>query len=110
MRRLAVAFIFLFLLAYPEILLASCLPNCEPNPNGTGYSSIALARPLHYNARKFFDPEDPVNPTKKGSSGITTGSQSYSYAIPVLSLPGRNGLDVNLTLYYNSRVWTKSSA
>jgi RHS repeat-associated protein len=33
------------------------------------------------------------------------GSQSYNYAIPILNLPGRNGLDLNLTLYYNSLVW-----
>jgi len=34
------------------------------------------------------------------------GSQSAFYAIPILHLPGRNGLDVDLTLYYSSRVWT----
>ncbi|MCI0423166.1 MAG: hypothetical protein L0312_28735, partial [Acidobacteria bacterium] len=34
------------------------------------------------------------------------GSESYNYAVPILSLPGRNGLDLNLALFYNSRVWT----
>jgi len=34
------------------------------------------------------------------------GSESYGYAIPILSLPGRNGLDVSLNLFYNSAVWT----
>jgi RHS repeat-associated protein len=33
------------------------------------------------------------------------GSQSYNYAIPILNLPGRAGMDLNLTLHYNSRVW-----
>lgn len=30
--------------------------------------------------------------------------------IPVLSLPGRNGLDLNLNLYYNSRIWDVDTA
>lgn len=34
------------------------------------------------------------------------GSSSYGYAIPVLNLPGRNGLNLILTLYYNSAIWT----
>jgi hypothetical protein len=33
------------------------------------------------------------------------GSQSYNYVVPILSLPGRAGMDLNLNLYYNSRVW-----
>jgi len=33
------------------------------------------------------------------------GSQSYNWATPIVTLPGR-GLPLNLTLYYNSRVWT----
>jgi len=37
---------------------------------------------------------------------VQLGSQSYSYSIPILSLPGRNGLDLNLALFYNSGIWT----
>jgi YD repeat-containing protein len=33
------------------------------------------------------------------------GSQSYTYTIPLLNLPGRAGFDVNLNLYYNSKIW-----
>jgi hypothetical protein len=40
---------------------------------------------------------------------IVAGSSSYSYAIPIVSLPGRNGLDLNLTLHYNSAIWTADS-
>jgi len=36
---------------------------------------------------------------------MVAGSQSYNYVIPILSLPGRAGMDLNLNLYYNSRVW-----
>ncbi len=35
-------------------------------------------------------------------------SQNVSYSIPVLSLPGRAGLSLSLTLAYNSKVWIKS--
>jgi len=38
-------------------------------------------------------------------SADNIGSQSYNYAVPILHLPGRNGLDLNLGLHYNSRVW-----
>ena len=34
------------------------------------------------------------------------GSQSFSYSVPLFGLRGRNGLDVDLTLYYNSFIWT----
>jgi RHS repeat-associated protein len=34
------------------------------------------------------------------------GSQSFSYSVPLFALRGRNGLDVDLTLYYNSFIWT----
>ncbi|MGH9891509.1 MAG: hypothetical protein ACREA0_05895, partial [bacterium] len=30
--------------------------------------------------------------------------------MPILSLPGRNGLDLNLALFYNSRLWTIDKA
>lgn len=37
-------------------------------------------------------------------------SQNVSYSIPVLSLPGRAGLSMSLTLAYNSKVWVKSGS
>jgi RHS repeat-associated protein len=37
--------------------------------------------------------------------GTIIGSQSYNYAIPILRIPGRAGMDLNLNLYYNSRIW-----
>jgi YD repeat-containing protein len=44
------------------------------------------------------------------ASAVTAGSQSYNYAVPILSLPGRNGLNLNLVLFYSSRVWNIDSA
>ncbi|MGH9670736.1 MAG: hypothetical protein ACRD3A_11580, partial [Terriglobales bacterium] len=40
---------------------------------------------------------------------IIPGSRSFNYAMPIVGFPGRNGLDLNLTLYYNNRVWALSS-
>lgn len=46
-----------------------------------------------------------------GSGGSTlAGSESYNQVIPILSLPGRNGLEIDLALFYSSRVWTIDSA
>ncbi len=47
----------------------------------------------------------PNNET--GQPGEDLGSQNFNWSLPLLSLPGRAGLDLNLTLFYNSLVWTK---
>jgi len=44
-----------------------------------------------------------------GKSTNILGSQSYTYVVPMLHLPGRNGLDLNLNLYYNSLIWPLNS-
>lgn len=47
----------------------------------------------------------PQNST--GQSGVNLGSRNYNWSLPLVSLAGRAGMDLNLTLYYNSLVWTK---
>jgi RHS repeat-associated protein len=88
--------------------------NCFPDPVSTTYTATRAARPALENARGASNttspprgpyPIDPPVPKR-----IVVGSESYNYAIPVLSLPGRNGLDLNLTLFYNSRLWTIARA
>jgi YD repeat-containing protein len=51
---------------------------------------------------------DPANRT--GGSGVDLRSGNYNWNLPLLSLPGRAGLDLGLALSCNSRVWTKSGA
>ncbi len=83
-----------------------CNGTCSPDPASTTYSSGTIqARPLPLNGRA------PSSVLTTSAPGDTTlpGSQSYGYTIPILNLPGRNGFNVNLTLYYNSRVWTIDS-
>lgn len=50
---------------------------------------------------------EPQNRT--GNSGEDLLSGNFNFNVPIVSLPGRNGHDLNLTLAYNSKVWIKSS-
>jgi RHS repeat-associated protein len=50
---------------------------------------------------------EPRNRT--GQPGVDNGSRNINWSVPLVSLPGRAGLDLNLSLTYNSLVWTKSS-
>jgi hypothetical protein len=44
--------------------------------------------------------------TRAGRAKIVMGSQSYTYSVPLFSLSGRHGLNVNLTLFYNNLIWS----
>ncbi|HKU77569.1 MAG TPA: PKD domain-containing protein [Pyrinomonadaceae bacterium] len=48
---------------------------------------------------------DPRNAT--GGSGENPLSRNFTWTLPLVSLPGRAGLDLDLSLSYNSLVWTK---
>lgn len=74
---------------------------CWPDPGSSGYANVARARTIPQNSRG----SDGAFGAEAGPGGTENnlGSQSYNYAIPILRLPGRNGL--NLTLHYNSRIW-----
>ena len=47
-----------------------------------------------------------VDPRNQPASGMLTRDASWS--VPLLSLPGRAGLDLGLSLSYSSMVWTRS--
>jgi YD repeat-containing protein len=49
---------------------------------------------------------DPVNRTGGGGEDLLSGN--YNWSLPLVSLPGRAGLDLGLSLSYNSLVWTRS--
>jgi RHS repeat-associated protein len=70
------------------------------------YGSAAAARAKLLNARGSLNPlAAKTLPLKVPKIATVIGSQSYNYTIPILSIPGRAGLDLNLNLYYNSRIW-----
>jgi subtilisin family serine protease len=45
-----------------------------------------------------------------GEVGVDLGSGNFNWSIPLLALPGRAGMDLSLTLAYNSLVWTKDGS
>jgi len=47
-------------------------------------------------------------PGAAGGSTETPGSANFTFGVPLVSLPGR-GLDLNLGMVYNSRLWNKST-
>jgi hypothetical protein len=47
-----------------------------------------------------------VDPRNQPGNGML--SRDVSWSVPLLSLPGRNGLDLGLALSYSSMVWTQS--
>ena len=49
---------------------------------------------------------DPLNAT--GGGGENPLSQNFNWNLPLVSLPGRAGLDLNIALSYNSLVWTRT--
>ena len=49
-----------------------------------------------------------VNET--GTEGVDLGSRNFNWSLPLVSLPGRAGLDLSFTLSYNSLVWTKDGS
>lgn len=81
----------------------ACDVTCSPDPTSPNYSSVVAARPKLLNARGFSSPIQAKS--GPGIAPMIIGSQSYNYVIPILSLPGRAGMDLNLNLYYNSRIW-----
>jgi RHS repeat-associated protein len=110
MQRLAVAVLLLVSFLIPLTAFAIC-NNCEPNPTSSTYQSTITQRPKSYNARRVDPgdggPDDGGGKTPTAAPSEVPGSSSYSYSVPILHLPGRNGLDLNLALYYNSRIWTR---
>jgi hypothetical protein len=79
---------------------------CGTNPDrniNPSYGGLVAARPMKQNARGTRNPQASFSGAP-GTVPIINGSQSYNKAFPIVLLPGR-GLDLNLVLYYNSRIW-----
>jgi YD repeat-containing protein len=71
---------------------ATLIANIVPNGSATiNAASLISAR---------------VDPRNRPGNGMLTRDAAWS--VPLLSLPGRNGLDLGLALSYSSMVWTRS--
>ncbi len=77
--------------------------DCDPYNGGGGATNFPSNDPNFSGARGR-----PGNET--GAPGVDLGSRNFNWATPLLGLPGRAGLDLNLALYYNSLVWTKDGS
>ena len=77
--------------------------DCDPQGGGAGGSYYPSGDPNFSTARRRL-----VNET--GEDGVDLGSRNFNWSWPLLSLPGRAGLDLSLTITYNSLVWTKDGS
>lgn len=83
-----------------------CDPSCSPDPStGSSYNVVVADRPICRNTRGKLDGICGIGPGPGGTNNAI-GSGSYTYSVPILNLPGRNGLDLQLSLFYNSAVWS----
>ena len=81
--------------APPQAIHADANPICSYcyNPPGTNDPQFSTARTTLDN--------------ETGKPGVDLGSRNFNWGTPLVNVPGRAGLDLNLSLYYNSLVWTK---
>jgi RHS repeat-associated protein len=77
--------------------------DCDPYSGGGGAGNYPSGDP------GFSEPRT-LPPNETGQPGVDLGSQNLNWGLPLVSLPGRAGLDLNLTLTYNSLVWTKDGS
>lgn len=76
-----------------------CMDDCgggEPPGGGGGDPDFSTAR---------------IRPTNEtGQPGVDLGSRNFNWSLPLVSLPGRSGLGLDVALYYNSLVWSKEGS
>lgn len=77
--------------------------DCDPQSGGGGSGYYPSEDPNFSTARER--PENEI-----GETGVDLGSRNFNWSLPLVSLAGRAGLDLGLTLYYNSLVWTKDGS
>lgn len=86
-----------------------CDVSCGPDPSSSTYLANAGSRVEGNNARGNLNPTAPREATvmnsTAGSIQQVIGSQSFNWSIPLVELAGRTGLNLDLFLSYNSRVW-----
>jgi YD repeat-containing protein len=74
---------------------------------GSNYLSLAEVQVWEGTSDSFSIPR--LNPgNRTGSGGVDLLSGNANWSLPILGLKGRAGLDLGLSLSYNSLVWTKS--
>ncbi|HEX8001055.1 MAG TPA: S8 family peptidase, partial [Pyrinomonadaceae bacterium] len=61
-------------------------------------------------------PNDPYYATARtrpqnetGQAGVDLGSRNFNWSTPLVAMRGRAGLNLDISLYYNSLIWTKQN-
>jgi hypothetical protein len=104
LRFLTLFALFFFSLQFAAAQAPKCNGTCEPDPTSSTYQQTVSTRTLVANQHSIGP--SPIRHANSTPQKTNPGSSSYSYPLPVIHLPGRNGLDLDLTLYYNSHVIT----
>lgn len=73
--------------------------DCDPSGGGGASGSFPSDR--------YFGTARTRPENETGDPGVTLGSRNFNWSLPLVSLPGRAGMDLSISLYYNSLVWTK---
>lgn len=91
-------------------IVCSSDTGCGPDPTQTTtavYNRAVAARTAIINQRGHANPMIVVNRLPMVKAVL--GSRSYDYSINLISLAGRNNTNLNLSLTYNSKIWSRSS-
>jgi RHS repeat-associated protein len=91
---------------HANLLCADCGDTVSGNgsyPSNDRYFSNARMRPINRTGRDDSD-------SSGSGSGVKLGSRNFNWSLPVVNLIGRAGMDLNLSLVYNSLIWTKDSS
>src|SRR5829696_9028146 len=83
-----------------ETVIKATIEQLQTRSTGGSSTSIGPFDPDSSTARL-----DPMNET--GGGGENPLSRNFNWNLPLVNLPGRAGMDLGLTLSYNSLVWTK---
>ena len=79
-----------------------------PPISGPGYQDVNIADAFQIGNRRGHDPFRKQNRRQFQNADANGGNTNYLLTVPVITLPGR-ALNVGLTLYYNSQMWTKQT-
>lgn len=85
----------------PTFIHADTMPLCDDNCGGDYVRGGAGGTDPYFGTARV------RRENQTGQQGVSLGSRNFNWSAPLVSLPGRAGLDLNIALYYNSLVWTK---
>lgn len=87
----------------PPARIQADMACADCNPSGGSASAYFASDPYVGTARAR-----PAN--EVGDPGENIGSLNFNWGLPLVNLSGRAGLDLSVSLYYNSLVWTRQEA